>query len=185
MSEALITTAFTAAAAFAAAGLASWLALRGVRHQTTTQRELAAADRVDRRETEARAVRRDAYTQFIAAAIRCAGLIREAKETHIDDEEYRERYSAVQRALSDLILAQAIVSVEGPPEVSAAAAHARRSLDRELEATHAHRSGSGPAQSVVDAGRARLRAVGGVSNAARRALNGETEPPAAAPCVAQ
>ncbi|WP_159026440.1 hypothetical protein [Streptomyces vietnamensis] len=183
MSEALITAALTAAAAFAAAGLASWLALRGVRHQTTTQRELAAADRVDRRETEARAVRRDAYTQFIAAAIRCAGLIREAKEAHIDDAEYLDRHSAVQHALSDLISAQAIVSVEGPQEVSAAAVQARRSLERELEATHAHRSGSGPAQSVVDAGRARLQAVGRMSDAARRALNGETEPPVAAPCI--
>ncbi|MEU1866804.1 hypothetical protein [Streptomyces gardneri] len=184
VSEALITAALTAAAAFAAAGLASWLALRGVRHQATTQRELAAADRVDRREAEARAVRRNAYTEFIAAAIRCAGLIRDAREAHIDDDEYRKRHSAVQGALSDLILAQAIVSVEGPKEVSIAAVHARQSLDRELEATHAHRSGSGPAQSVVDAGRARLQAVGFMSDAARRALSGETEPPVAAPCVA-
>ncbi|MFJ5835084.1 hypothetical protein [Streptomyces sp. NPDC093089] len=184
MSEALITAALTAAAAFAAAGLASWLALRGVRHQTTTQRELAAADRADRRETEARAVRREAYTQFIAASIRCAGLIREAKEANIADGEYRERHSAVQRALSDLILAQAIVSVEGPEEVSAAAVHARRSLDRELEAMHAHRSGSGSVQSMVDAGHARIQAVGFMSNAARRALNGKTESPVATPCVA-
>lgn len=184
MSDTLVTAAVSAGAAFAASGLASWIALRSVRHQTTAQRELAAADRAERRAVEERSVRRDAYTQFITAAIRCAGLIGEAREENITDDEYRDRASIVRSALSDVIQAQAIVSVEGPAGVAQAAVHARRSLDNEFKAVHAWRSGTGSADEVITAGRVRLRAVGRMSDTARRAFGDESGPPPAPSCVA-
>ncbi|MFG3033400.1 hypothetical protein ACGFZJ_33425 [Streptomyces sp. NPDC048253] len=183
MSQTLATAALTAAAAFAASGLASSLALWGVRKQLSTQRELAAQERADRRAAEDRIARRDEYAQLISTAIQCASLIRHAKELGIADDVYAERVSTARAALSEVIKVQAIISVEGPRNVIEAASQTRWSLASELEIVSAHRRGIASADEVNEAGRARRRAVGVMAAAARQAFGIEPEPSTAAPCV--
>ncbi|GGU85057.1 hypothetical protein GCM10010275_20450 [Streptomyces litmocidini] len=79
--------------------------LARVEGRAPTDRDSTRGGRTDRRETEARAVRWNAYMQFTAAAIRSTDLIHKEKKAHIDDAEYRERYSAAQHALTDLTVA--------------------------------------------------------------------------------
>lgn len=160
MSQTLATAAITAASAFAASGLASSLALWGVRKQLATQRELADQERADRRAAEDRMARRDEYAQLISTAIQCASLIRETKEPDITDEVYTQRVSAARAALSEVIKVQAIISVEGPENVIKASSDARWSLASEIEIVSAYRRGTASADEVIEAGRARRRAVG-------------------------
>ncbi|MGW6481990.1 hypothetical protein ACWGDS_29610 [Streptomyces sp. NPDC055059] len=180
MSETVATTIITALVAFVASGLAALFALRGVREQLITQRALTAEDRAERREAERRTARRDAYAQFIAAAIRCAELIQQIRLVSPTEEGYADLISAIRGAVSDLVQAQAFVSVEGPAEVAAAATQARWALAQEFSAARAERAGTGSAD---QAARERRKAVGSMAEAARRAFGDGVGPPAAAPCI--
>lgn len=179
VSDSLLTAIITAITAFAG----SWLAHWGLRHQVNAQREVTAADLAERRAAESRATQKAACIQFIDTAIRCAALIQEARQPGLIDDEYQDRLTAARSALSDLIRAQAVLSVEGPGSVAAAATEARWSVDREFVAARAERNGLVSAEAVNAKGSARRRAVGRVGQAARRAFGNDDEPPLAAPCV--
>ena len=179
MSDSLLTAIITAITAFAGAWLAHW----GLRHQVKAQREVTATDLAERRATELRAAQKAACIQFIDTAIRCAGLIQEARQPGLVDDDYQDRLTTARSALSDLIRPQAVLSVEGPGSVAATATEARWSIDREFVAVRAERNGLVSAEAVNAKGNARRRAVGRVGQAARRALGNGDESPPAAPCV--
>ncbi|WP_159062074.1 hypothetical protein [Streptomyces sp. WM6368] len=145
-------TIIPSASSFAAAGLAAWWTVRGVRHQANTQHALAAGTQAAQRESEARAARRQAYARFIYAAVRTAGLLVRMSEAGITEDEYRDRREGAQQALDEVIEHEAIVSVEGPAGVALAAAQARRSLDHELAVILAHRQAQGSREAVEQAG---------------------------------
>lgn len=178
-----MTATLAAVTALVASGMTSWLTLRGVRHQAETQREVAAKDHAERRAAENRTAQKTACIQFIESAIRCAALVQEIRRSDIADDEYQARLSTAQDALSELIRAQAVLSVEGPSSVAGAATEARWSLDREFAAARAERAGAVDGEAVNAAGDARRRAVGRIGQAARRAFGHDDGPPMAAPCV--
>lgn len=183
MSDSLLAAGIAAVTALAASGMTSWLTLRGVRHQVGAQREVLVLAHAEQRATENRAAQKNACIQFIESAIRSAALIQEIRRLGIPDDEYQDRLSMARDALSDLIRAQAVLSVEGPSSVAGAATEARWSLDREFAAARAERTGTTLTDAVNAAGDARRRAVGRVGQVARRAFGNDDGPPLAAPCI--
>lgn len=178
-----MTAIIAAATALVASSLTSWLTFRGVRHQAKAQREVAAQDHALRQAAESRAAQKSACIQFIESAIRSAALVQEIRRSDLADDEYQARLNTAHEALSDLIRAQAVLSVEGPTNVAGAATEARWSLDREFAAARAERAGLVDAEAVNVAGDARRRAVGRVGQAARRGSGHNDGPPMAAPCI--
>lgn len=183
MSDSLLTAVIAAVTALVASGMTSWLALRGVLRQAEVQREVAAQDHAERRAEESRTAQTDACIQFIETAIRCAALVQRTRSPGMAEEAHQDRLEAAQAGLSELIRAQAVLSVAGPSSVAVAATEARWSLDREFAAVLNERAGAATAEVVHAAGDARRRAVGRVGGAARRAFGSDDGQSLAAPCV--
>lgn len=121
-------TALTAAAAaVVAAALGAWGAVRAARHNSRTQRS-------SQHEHWRRQGRRDAYTAFVSVATDYSSIAARASVlAQADGPRSQELQNLLDQAAeldSSLAKAAAVVAVEGPQDVAAAATKLTRSLQQ-------------------------------------------------------
>ncbi|MFE6158940.1 hypothetical protein ACFQ7F_08490 [Streptomyces sp. NPDC056486] len=175
MDQTVAVAVITAGAAVSASSLTSWITLRNARQQVEQQLLLAREERAERRSTEHRAARRDAYARFLSEATSAAAMISQARQHEISEELFQSRCAAASDSLTLVFQAGALVLIEDPAEMTEAVRQVRSTLQSELDAARAVREQTGTADAVREAGEQRQIAVGTMIAVARAALAADAE----------
>ena len=168
MTETVVVAIITAASTLVAAALGSlltaYVSLRSTRDA-----------QAQRRRSEHRLARRDAYVRFLTDAIATAAALRSARVSDLPEAEFRVRYESAERALMELIPVHSLVIVEGPDELGRAANKVRAALGEELGFIREVRQQLKPESALRDARDQRAQAVGEMAVKAREALGGDVD----------